>query len=189
MTIIKSIQSGESAPRGYGFVRRDIRRDVTLVAPLGINILLQILHEIEYRVNIGLTGRSWRRKHDGEILAARDKGFAEGCAIVVQAEARAYERGKRDAFLAVQRSLATPCSDALDRPENLGNRRFLDLLSDAAPCCTTSHRPLDTACWGFERGANGRCVYCDHEEKCHPGPGATCWIGSGEYAPDDSRAI
>jgi hypothetical protein len=47
-------------------------------------------------------------------------------------------------------------------------------------CCTSSHEPPDTACKRFERGANGRCVYCDHEEKCHPGPGATCEIGSGE---------
>lgn len=47
-------------------------------------------------------------------------------------------------------------------------------------CCATSHEPLDTACRQFAEGANGRCVYCDHEMKCHPGPGATCDIGSGE---------
>jgi hypothetical protein len=50
-------------------------------------------------------------------------------------------------------------------------------------CCSSSHEPPDTACRGFLRGQNGRCVYCDHEEKCHPGPGATCEIGSGENGP------
>jgi hypothetical protein len=48
------------------------------------------------------------------------------------------------------------------------------------PCCASSHDPPDTACKSFLAGSNTRCVYCDHEEKCHPGPGATCWIGSGE---------
>ncbi len=47
-------------------------------------------------------------------------------------------------------------------------------------CCLSSHSPPDTACREFLKGMNGRCVYCDHEEKCHPGPGATCWIGSNE---------
>lgn len=47
-------------------------------------------------------------------------------------------------------------------------------------CCASSHLPPDQACRGFRKGMNGRCVYCDHEEKCHPGPGATCEIGSGE---------
>lgn len=47
-------------------------------------------------------------------------------------------------------------------------------------CCSSRHEPADTACRGFERGLNGRCVYCDHEASCHPGPGATCEIGSGE---------
>ena len=47
-------------------------------------------------------------------------------------------------------------------------------------CCESSHDPPDTACRGYLESSNGRCVYCDHEKKCHPGPGATCWIGSGE---------
>ncbi len=38
-----------------------------------------------------------------------------------------------------------------------------------ARCCATSHVPIDTACPTYETGANGRCVYCDHESKCHPG--------------------
>jgi hypothetical protein len=57
------------------------------------------------------------------------------------------------------------------------HERFEDTLP---ACCSSSHEPRDTACRSFERGENGRCVYCDHEEKCHPGPGATCEIGSGE---------
>lgn len=48
-------------------------------------------------------------------------------------------------------------------------------MSDA--CCESSHEPRDKACKTFEQGANGRCVYCEHGEKCHPGPGASCWIG------------
>lgn len=49
--------------------------------------------------------------------------------------------------------------------------------------CTSSHVPVDSACKKYQRGmVDGRCVYCDHEEHCHPGPGATCEIGSGEEA-------
>lgn len=47
-------------------------------------------------------------------------------------------------------------------------------------CCASAHEPPDTACRSFLSGLNTRCVYCDHEKKCHPGPGATCEIGSGE---------
>jgi hypothetical protein len=54
----------------------------------------------------------------------------------------------------------------------------------AEACCASSHEPPDTACRNFEAGANGRCVFCDHESKCHPGPGATCEIGSGERGHD-----
>jgi len=41
------------------------------------------------------------------------------------------------------------------------------------------HLEPDTACRTFEVGMNGRCVYCNLEERCHPGPGATCEIGYG----------
>ncbi len=53
----------------------------------------------------------------------------------------------------------------------------------ADPCCASQHWPPDTACHDFERGSNGRCVFCDHELKCHPGPGATCEIGSETQFP------
>jgi len=59
--------------------------------------------------------------------------------------------------------------------ENWGMCQLELTMSEA--CCETSHEPKDTACKTFERGANGRCVHCDHAEQCHPGPGATCWIG------------
>lgn len=38
--------------------------------------------------------------------------------------------------------------------------------------CGCCHVPDYGACDEFERGANGRCVYCDHGESCHPGQGA-----------------
>lgn len=61
--------------------------------------------------------------------------------------------------------------------------RALPAPSAAPPrCCSSSHEPPDTACKVFLAGRSGRCTYCDHEAKCHPGPGATCEIGSGEYA-------
>lgn len=47
-------------------------------------------------------------------------------------------------------------------------------------CCDSAHEPPDTACQGFTAGYNGRCAYCDHSSSCHPGPRATCEIGSGE---------
>lgn len=88
-----------------------------------------------------------------------------------------------------------------DRVDVLACRKFLDgieaqramlqaqsLADQLEPerCCASSHDPADTACRGFERGANGRCVFCDHDASCHPGPGATCEIGSGEgpFSPE-----
>lgn len=35
--------------------------------------------------------------------------------------------------------------------------------------CQCSHVPDLGACPTFEQGSNGRCVYCDHAEGCHPG--------------------
>ncbi len=37
--------------------------------------------------------------------------------------------------------------------------------------CGCCHIPDHGACDTFERGMNGRCVYCDHGEECHPGTG------------------
>lgn len=37
--------------------------------------------------------------------------------------------------------------------------------------CGCCHAPDHGACDDFEEGANGRCVYCDHGERCHPGKG------------------
>ena len=37
--------------------------------------------------------------------------------------------------------------------------------------CECSHEPDNGACLDFEAGMNGRCVYCDHAEACHPGTG------------------
>jgi len=44
---------------------------------------------------------------------------------------------------------------------------------DDEKCCECSHLPDRGACDNFEKGMNGRCVYCDHDEKCHPGKGET----------------
>ena len=52
-------------------------------------------------------------------------------------------------------------------------------VSDAEfppPCCSSCHSPPDTACKSFVESLTGNCVYCAHEEKCHPGPGAVCEI-------------
>lgn len=35
--------------------------------------------------------------------------------------------------------------------------------------CGCCHVPDHGACQSFEKGANGRCVYCDHGKDCHPG--------------------
>lgn len=37
--------------------------------------------------------------------------------------------------------------------------------------CGCCHYPDLGACPTFEQGMNGRCVYCDHGEECHPGKG------------------
>lgn len=37
--------------------------------------------------------------------------------------------------------------------------------------CGCCHVPDHGACDTFERGMNGRCVYCDHGQGCHPGTG------------------
>jgi hypothetical protein len=38
--------------------------------------------------------------------------------------------------------------------------------------CECAHLPDYGACSEFEAGMNGRCVYCDHAEACHPGKGS-----------------
>lgn len=45
--------------------------------------------------------------------------------------------------------------------------------------CESSHYPPDRACPTFEKGMNGRCVYCDHEKRCHPGPNTAGPLGKG----------
>lgn len=35
--------------------------------------------------------------------------------------------------------------------------------------CSCCHDPDLGACPTFESGSNGRCVFCDHDEGCHPG--------------------
>lgn len=55
-----------------------------------------------------------------------------------------------------------------------------EIQPEAQACCESSHIPKDTACKTYMLGMNGRCVFCDHEEKCHPGPGATCWVFNPE---------
>lgn len=37
--------------------------------------------------------------------------------------------------------------------------------------CACSHAFDHGACDDYELGRNGRCVYCDHDEGCHPGEG------------------
>ena len=37
--------------------------------------------------------------------------------------------------------------------------------------CKCCHLPDHGACRTYERGMNGRCVYCDHAKGCHPGKG------------------
>lgn len=41
-------------------------------------------------------------------------------------------------------------------------------MCDHCECC---HVPDLGACGTYLQGMNGRCVYCDHGEKCHPGKG------------------
>lgn len=49
-------------------------------------------------------------------------------------------------------------------------RRTADEEVRPAKCsCGCCHSPDHGACQTFEKGANGRCVYCDHGEDCHPG--------------------
>lgn len=46
--------------------------------------------------------------------------------------------------------------------------------------CACSHGFDFGACRTFELGANGRCVYCDHAEGCHPGAGP---LANGPLGP------
>lgn len=75
----------------------------------------------------------------------------EGASLIVAAEAGA------DAILSLND----------DEDEGLGQSELA--------CCSSAHRApdgsiRDNACERFEASANPeRCVYCDHEAKCHPG--------------------
>lgn len=44
-----------------------------------------------------------------------------------------------------------------------------DIVSGKLCGCGCCHKPDYGACQSFEKGANGRCVYCDHGKVCHPG--------------------
>lgn len=47
---------------------------------------------------------------------------------------------------------------------------FRRTADEAVKCpCGCCHSTDHGACQTFEKGANGRCVYCDHGEGCHPG--------------------
>ena len=56
--------------------------------------------------------------------------------------------------------------------------------------CASSHHPRDLACPRFEMGMNGRCVFCDHESRCHPGPNKSGPLGARgvhDVIPEGSR--
>lgn len=46
--------------------------------------------------------------------------------------------------------------------------------------CECSHSADYGACSGFVAGFNGRCVFCDHAELCHPGVGP---VANGPLSP------
>lgn len=46
--------------------------------------------------------------------------------------------------------------------------------------CECSHSVDYGACSGFMAGFNGRCVFCDHAELCHPGVGP---VANGPLSP------
>ena len=50
-------------------------------------------------------------------------------------------------------------------------------MCQSCDCC---HQPDHGACLTFRAGMNRRCVYCDHAEACHPGPGP---LANGPYGP------
>lgn len=52
--------------------------------------------------------------------------------------------------------------------------------------CGCSHAYDDGACDDFEAGMNGRCVYCDHGEECHPGDGP---FANGPLGPIRIRGV
>lgn len=46
--------------------------------------------------------------------------------------------------------------------------------------CQCAHSPDLGACDSYEQGANGRCVYCDHDKPCHESIGE---YANGPLAP------
>lgn len=64
-------------------------------------------------------------------------------------------------------------------------------MCDRCECC---HVPDHGACRTFEAGFNGRCVYCDHAEECHPGAGPLANgplepIVLDRSSPEDDRLV
>jgi hypothetical protein len=53
-------------------------------------------------------------------------------------------------------------------------------MSSDSCSCECSHYPDLGACRKYISGANGRCVYCDHANYCHPGKGE---FANGPLAP------
>jgi hypothetical protein len=58
------------------------------------------------------------------------------------------------------------------------------VLPERCPC-GCCHETDYGACADFEAGMNGRCVYCDHGEGCHPGAGP---LANGPLGPQEIGA-
>lgn len=67
--------------------------------------------------------------------------------------------------------MTTPTPNSTDKasprkPQGLCDVTLTERFENKACCCPTYEGNLGP-CQGYDLGANGRCVYCDHSEACH----------------------
>jgi hypothetical protein len=105
-------------------------------------------------------GRRWPSGEQTYIF----RGYCSSCAVPMEVAE----------IPATKEPVASLTSD-----DQLPQMSALERHSLEAHECSSSHIPKDLACGNFEWCANGRCVYCDHEWRCHPGPGNAGPLGRG----------
>jgi hypothetical protein len=111
-----------------------------------------------------------------------DTGSAEMDKAVAQLNLLLQQRDAARAELAAAREQTARDGEATRELHAECARLYehLHALTDApapAMCCEHCHVPPAPSCPTFEAGMNGRCVYCDHAEQCHPGPNLSGPLG------------
>lgn len=85
---LKKISEGGLIPKGYGFAYIEYERDMYILYPIPLNLIIRFLREIYYRVLIGIC----ETKSEKIISCIQQKAHSEGYAV-------GYEDGQKSSKL------------------------------------------------------------------------------------------